>query len=170
MGGQQVGKAAISGWRDLLIPALSCPHLSVKIWPFSDTLAECCQTGNLVIVETYPAEFYGHLGLSFVSPSRKSKRCQSDRQSFASHLLDYAASHRFELDDSLKNAIANGFGSNPGGEDRFDAVIGLYGMINIILGHRPVYEPGLPMVRSIEGWIFGQAIKVGENSVGYNER
>jgi hypothetical protein len=158
LGGQQVGKAAISGWRDLLIPALSCSNRRVKIWPFSGTLAECCHSGNLVIVETYPAEFYGHLGLSFSSPSRKSKRRQSDRQSFACHLLDYAASNRLEIDNSLKNSITNGFGSSPGGEDCFDAVIGLYGMINIILGHRPVYEPGLPTVRSMEGWIFGQAI------------
>src|SRR4030043_2487223 len=76
LGGQQVGKAAISGWRDLLTPGLSNHQLNLNIWPFSGSLTALCRPGNIVVVETYPAEFYGHLGLSFSSNARRSKRRQ----------------------------------------------------------------------------------------------
>jgi hypothetical protein len=156
MGGQQVGKAAISGWRDLLLPALNDHQANFKIWPFSGSMAECCLPGNIVIVETYPAEYYSHLQLSFSFSSRKSKRRKYDRQSCADHLLNWAANNRLELVDSLSAAIIDGFGDRPDAEDRFDAVVGLYGMINVILGNRPFQEPVLRNIRNIEGWIFGQ--------------
>jgi hypothetical protein len=69
LGSQQVGKAAISGWRDLLTPALTDKSLNFTIWPFSGSLKNCCLPGNLVALESYPAEFYNHLGLSFTSPT-----------------------------------------------------------------------------------------------------
>jgi hypothetical protein len=165
LGGQQVGKAAISGWRDLLIPALSTPQLHLKIWPFSGTLPECCQSDNVVVVETYPTEFYGHLGLFSPSHPKKSKRRQIDRQSFNDHLISWATSHQLDLDNDLKNSINDGFGKALDGEDRFDAVIGLYGMINIVLGNHPVQEPDNPVIRKIEGWIFGEIESEGDMGV-----
>jgi hypothetical protein len=70
LGGQQVGKAAISGWQDLLSPTLIDNQLHLNIWPFSGSFSALCQPENIVIVETYPAEFYAHLGFSFSSHAR----------------------------------------------------------------------------------------------------
>jgi len=56
----------------------------------------------------------------------------------------------------LAAALKDGFGASPDGEDRFDAVIGLFGMINVILGNRPAGEPEEEAIRKIEGWILGQ--------------
>ena len=156
LGGQQVGKAAISGWRDLLTPALSDPAINLKIWPFSGGLSELCQPGAAVVVETYPAEFYSHIGLSFSSPVRKSKRRRLDRISFAHQLIDWSDNHGIDLDSSIQECLWDGFGDAPDGEDKFDAFIGLYGMINIVQGYHPTGEPLLPHISNIEGWIFGQ--------------
>jgi len=156
MGGQQVGKAAISGWESLLSPGLYDPDLNLKIWPFSGPLASICTTGNIVVLETYPAEFYGHLGLSFSLPVRRSKRRQIDRKAFADQLISWARDHYLELHGSILDMIKDGFGNELDGEDRFDALVGLYGMINVILGNHPTGEPAAPLIPKIEGWIFGQ--------------
>ncbi len=156
MGGQQVGKAAISGWRDLLTPALSDPALNLKIWPFSGSLAKLFHLGAFVIVESYPAEFYTHLGLSFSSFNRRSKRRYSDRKANADHLISWALAHKIDLDFSITQMLLDGFGEGLAGEDRFDALVGLYGMINVVLGCHPTGEPLLPHISRIEGWIFGQ--------------
>ncbi len=156
MGGQQVGKAAISGWRDLLIPALSDPTINLKLWPFSGALFELCQPDAAVTVKTYPAEFYSHLGISFSSPNRKSKRRRSDRISYAHHLVDLSDKFGIDMDSPIQELLWDGFGDAPDGEDKFDALIGLYGMINIVLGLHPTGEPLLPHISNIEGWIFGQ--------------
>jgi hypothetical protein len=156
LGGQQVGKAAISGWRDLLTLTLSDPSLNQKIWPFSGSLDELCQPGASVIVETYPAEFYTHLGLSFSSSSRRSKRRRSDRLIYLDHLLSWASALQIDLSSSITHMLQDGFGDDPAGEDRFDAFVGLYGMINVILGNHPAGEPLPPHISRVEGWIFGQ--------------
>ena len=53
LGGNQVGKAAISGWRDVVQPARKAGAL---LWPFDGDLAALSKSGRLVICETYPAE------------------------------------------------------------------------------------------------------------------
>ena len=58
LGPNQVGKAAIIGWRDVLTPALGSDK-SVVLWPFDGSLDQLLKPGNVVIVETYPAECYG---------------------------------------------------------------------------------------------------------------
>lgn len=156
MGGQQVGKAAISGWQSVLAPALSDPDLQLFIWPFAGPLSELCLPGHLVVVETYPAEFYGHLGLSFTAPHRLSKRRQVDRASFAGQLISWADGHRLTLPAPLLESLQSGFGNRPEGEDQFDALVGLYGMINVVLGGHPLWEPHIPVISQVEGWIFGQ--------------
>jgi hypothetical protein len=57
LGANQVGRAAIIGWRDVLVPALSNPKPAL-LWPFDVSLADLLKPGNIVIVETYPAECY----------------------------------------------------------------------------------------------------------------
>jgi hypothetical protein len=53
-------------------------------------------------------------------------------------------------------AVQRGSGTGASGEDRFDAVVGLLGMLNVVLGRRPSGEPDDPLVRRLEGWILGQ--------------
>ena len=61
------------------------------------------------------------------------------------------------LDEALRAAVEDGFGAAPGGEDPFDATVGLLGMLNVLCGGRPPGAPNDPAVRKIEGWILGQA-------------
>ena len=61
------------------------------------------------------------------------------------------------LDPTLNTQIQQGFGPSPDGEDRFDAVIGLLGMLNVLIGGRPSGEPTSVPVQVLEGWILGQA-------------
>src|ERR1700691_6279708 len=58
LGASQVGRAAIIGWRDVLAPAVGNDQ-SVVLWPFDGSLDALLKPGNVVIVETYPAECYG---------------------------------------------------------------------------------------------------------------
>lgn len=160
LGGQQVGKAAILGWRDLLTPALSNSPQTIQIWPFAGSLSELCQTGRTVIAETYPAEFYDHLGVSFPrrhSGGKSGKRSQAGRIANAGKLLSWAQEAGLLLDPQLKNEIREGFGPSPDAEDPFDATIGLFGMLNVVLGFRSAGEPGDERLRKVEGWILGQA-------------
>ena len=170
LGGQQVGKAAISAWESLLAPSLADPMLQLKIWPFSGSLKDVCKAGNIVILETYPSEFYGHLGLSFYTPIRRSKRRQIDRKALAPKLISWARDHNLELDPVIIGLIMDGFGNDLSGEDRFDALVGLYGMINIILGSHTTGEPVSPQITKLEGWIFGQEQPEKETRVGRNNR
>jgi hypothetical protein len=156
LGGQQVGKAVISGWKSMLSPALKDPTLNLKIWPFSGTMNDLCRPGNFVIAETYPAEFYAHLGLPFTTNRRFSKRKPGDRRICSPILLNWAGNQQLDLEHDLSFSIQDGFGSTPDGEDRFDALVGLFGMINIIVGNHPNREPSHPNITKFEGWILGQ--------------
>jgi hypothetical protein len=160
VGGQQVGKAAISGWREVLVPTLCSGEVDVVIWPFAGPLFELLRPSRVVIAETYPAEFYTHLGVRFSHrPGEKSgKRVQHDRAANASALLSWARAARVRLIPALRTELREGFGSSADGEDRFDAVVGLFGMLNVVLQRRPPGDPAEDgVVRKIEGWILGQA-------------
>jgi hypothetical protein len=153
LGAQQVGKAAIAGWRDLLIPALGAGH-DLELWPFDGPLDGLFAPGRIVVAETYPAEVYRHLGLEF---RRGGKRRQAGRAANGAVLIDAARRLAVTLDRPLRRALAGGFGPGPGGEDPFDAAVGLLGMVNVLRGGRPPGAPDDPVVRRIEGWILGQA-------------
>ena len=153
VGAKQVGKATITGWRDLLAPAMASSS-PPKIWPFDGRLSELLGRPGVVVAETYPAEVYRHLDLAIRSGG-KSKRCQSHRAADASALRAWARANRVRLTRRLWAAIRDGFGASKDGEDRFDAVVGLFGMLNVVLGNRPSGEPEDDTTR-IEGWILGQ--------------
>jgi hypothetical protein len=168
LGGNSVGRGAICGWRDLLAPALREGTIPLALWPFHGTLAELLAAERVIVAETYPTEFYQHLGVHFpkAKAGRKSgKRVQADRQANAEVLLDRAATLGVRLTSELQAEICTGFGSQRDGEDRFDAVVGLLGMLNIVVGDRPTGEPALPEVRDIEGWILGQTVVSPRSSI-----
>jgi hypothetical protein len=67
--------------------------------------------------------------------------------------LERAQSIGLELEPALVAAIQCGF---PQGDDAFDAVVGLFGMIEVAAGRRRSGEPKEDRIRKLEGWILGQ--------------
>ena len=156
LGGKQVGRAAIIGWRDLLAPGLEDPRLDLRLWPFDGRLAALQAPGAIVVAETYPAEACIHLGLSPPGVGW-SKTSQVGREAQAAKLLEWARVREVELDEQLAQMIRGGFGPKSGAEDPFDAMLGLMSMIEASLGYRDEGEPEDATVRQVEGWILGQA-------------
>lgn len=145
LGGNQVGKAAIIGWRDVLAPALR----NVSLWPFDGPLPPLSVPGNVVIAETYPAECHGW----FSNYPLGSKRNQDNRRKFGAPLLRWAGDQSVRFDDCLRKKIRDGFTQ---GDDAFDAVVGLFGMLQVCLGQRGTGEPDEHIILAIEGWILGR--------------
>ena len=158
VGANQVGKAAIVGWRDLLVPARRDASLDVVVWPFHGPLDSLLGNHRIVVAETYPGECYSQLGLDFritETNRRGSKRRQSDRAFHAKQLIDWSRRANVHLSRILTAAIGDGFGASRSGEDAFDATIGLFGMLNVLAARRAAGEPEVEDVRRIEGWILG---------------
>ena len=151
LGANQSGKAAISAWRDWLAPALAA-GAPFKLWPFAGTLHELLRPRQLAIAEVYPAEALRHLGLKLAG----SKRAEAPRCALAPALRDAMAALNVTPDSALAEMIQVGFGSDAAGEDRFDSLIGLLGLIGVIDGRRPDFIPADPMIRAWEGWVLGQ--------------
>ena len=108
-----------------------------------------------MIIKTYPAEFYRRLGLR-IGTAGHAKTSPDARRAAAPALLGFCSEHGIVPDDELAGQILDGFGPGRDGEDPFDAVVGLLGMIATVR----TAPPGLPddaAVRQCEGWIFGQA-------------
>lgn len=151
LGGQQVGKAAICGWKEVLRPAV---QQGVRLWPFEGSLEELAKVEGSVIAETYPGEAYAHIGVRF--KSGQSKQRQSDRQDKADAILNWAAAWNVDLSDLARSVVADGFGPKKSGEDPFDAFVGLLAMIELVDGRRSEGMAGDPAVQLWEGWILGQ--------------
>lgn len=151
LGANQVGKAAISGWRDVIQPARKAGAL---LWPFDGDLTALSESGRLVICETYPAEAYGHVCVRFAPGA--SKQRQTNRRAATDTLQTRSFKHGIQFSDAMRDDLANGFGSAKTGEDRFDAAIGLLGMIEVVDGRRAAGPTQIEDAPS-EGWILGQA-------------
>lgn len=157
LGGKQVGRAAIIGWRDLLAPGLADPALDLRLWPFDGTLAELIAPGAIVVAETYPAEACIHLGLKPPGVGW-SKTSQAGREAQAGKLLEWAKVRGVELDEELAQLVREGFGERKSAEDPFDAMLGVMSMIEVALGYRDEGAPQAGEVRQVEGWILGQEV------------
>lgn len=149
LGGNQVGRAALAGWTEVIKPALAA---GARLWPFDGALASLGEQPGLVLAETYPAEAYGHVGVAFRASESKTR--QDDRASKADAIFGWASRHEVLLSGSVRALISDGFGADKAGEDRFDALLGLCGMIEVVTGRRT--EGGHPDGSCWEGWIFGQ--------------
>jgi len=152
VGGQQVGKAAIAGWKGLILP--HCDDAAVALWPFDGPLHHLVAPGRTVLCETYPGEFSHPLGLN-IGRGGRSKRRQSDRADVAPTLLNRAAEMDLILDPTLQRQIETGFGSSANGEDAFDSLIGLLGMISVVTGRQREGTPENDERVMFEGWILG---------------
>lgn len=155
LGAKQVGRAAISGWRDLLQPALYQSGGNVGLWPFDGSLDTLLRSRQVVICETYPAEAYVRIGLNAALGRRWSKRSPEDRVELGRTMLGWAKLHRMVLEPDAERQIAKGFGRRPEGEDAFDAMVGLLGMIDALTSGETEPPEGPAAIRDIEGWILG---------------
>ena len=152
LGANQVGKAALTAWEHLLLPALAGPA-PPALWPFEGGLTELLESRGTVIAETYPAEAMGQLGVAMGG----SKRRQADRKALAPALNQLLRGMPAQPDRSLAGLIADGFGPSGDGEDPFDALLGLLCMLQVLTGRRADTVPADPWVRRWEGWVLGQA-------------
>jgi hypothetical protein len=150
LGGNQVGRAALAGWAEVLKPALAA---GARLWPFDGSFADLTREPTLVLAETYPTEAYGHVGLAFGQGQSKTR--QADRETKAGAILGWAEQNSVELSPPVRALVQDGFGADRAGEDRFDALLGLCGMIEVASGRRA--EGGHPDSLPWEGWILGQA-------------
>lgn len=150
LGGNQVGKAALAGWREIILPNLE----KLSLWPFDGPMHDLMRPGATVVAETYPGDVYGQLGI----PRRPvwSKRQQDGRRSVAGHLVRWLENRPHVDGSQLQSLISDGFGNGKDGEDRFDATVGLLGMIDVVDGRRGEGLPEADDVKTWEGWILGQ--------------
>jgi hypothetical protein len=151
LGANQSGKAAIAAWRDLILPALHAPE-PPALWPFDGDLRPLLLRQRIVMAETYPAEALRHFGLRMGG----SKRRPSDRAALALPLAAAIAALGAEADGAMRAALADGFGTDAAGEDRFDSLLGLLCVLNVLAGNRPDGAPDDPWIRRWEGWVLGQ--------------
>jgi len=149
LGPNQAGRGAIIGWRDVLAPALRDGG-PVSLWPFDGLLASLLVPGKFVVAETWLAECYGW----FSKEPFGGKRDRRNRRKLGASLLRWAGAQDVMLENNLRKEIHDGF---PQGEDdAFDAVVGLFGMLQVCLGQRLPGEPNEQEIRNIEGWILGR--------------
>lgn len=156
LGPSQVGRASLSFWQDVLRPALAASARPL-LWPFDGELPALLAPGRVVVAETYPAEAMRQLGLAMAG----SKRRQADRLALAAPLLACLARLGAQTDARLAAGLADGFadatGAPPTGEDRFDSLLGLLGLLQAIAEPGRCAAPASPAIRRWEGWILGQA-------------
>jgi hypothetical protein len=158
LGANQVGKAALTGWREVLVPARATGL--VDLWPFDGTFDELLARGRAVVVETYPGEVYPYIGATLpTTASGQGKRSRESRAASASGIFEWSRTAGIEILPGLKLELYGGFGPRSDGEDRFDAVVGLLGMLSVVQGSRDVGIPKSDEVQRIEGWILGRAAK-----------
>jgi hypothetical protein len=148
VGPKQVGKAALAGWVEILVPVL---RRGAGLWPFDGMLAS--QVSNkLTIAETYPAEAYKHIGMA----GTIKKRSQTGRKTACNIMLEWASKHGVRFVKDIEVNILNGFGASEAAEDPFDAIAGLCGMIEVVDGRRAEAPNIAKFVKLGEGWILGQ--------------
>jgi hypothetical protein len=151
LGANQSGKAAISAWQSLVLPALSAGP-TLRLWPFEGPLLSLMAPGSVALAETYPAEALRHLGIRL----RGSKRRHADRCATAGALLTAMDQQDATPDDAMRRAVMDGFGADAPGEDRFDSVLGVLCLLNVLAGRRPDTAPVDPWIQCWEGWVLGQ--------------
>jgi hypothetical protein len=153
VGSQQVGRAALHGWRTILQPA-GRRGAEVGLWPFDGDLDDLLSRRAVTVAEAYPAEFARQFGFA---RGGWSKRRRADRRRVGAALFAWGRGQRIDWDDDVARRVADGFGPGPSGEDAFDAVVGLLGLLRVVRGVQPPGPPALSRpARLVEGWILGQ--------------
>ena len=153
LGGKQVGKAALAGWA---YPS-TVPVGSVRYWPFGGPLTSLLDgdANAIVVAETYPREFYQR----FRSGSSGSKTKRADRLQWVPGLFGWADGLGVSWGVDVVRRVEAGFSDDINGEDEYDAVVGLLGMIGVVTGAIDSGEPrDDPSVTTVEGWMSGTSL------------
>ena len=124
----------------------------LRLWPFEGPFRSLLSPGSVAMAETYPAEALRHLGIRL----RGSKRRHADRCAAAGALMTAMEQQSATPDDAMRRAILDGFGADAYGEDRFDSVLGVLCVLNVLAGNRPDTAPDDPWIQRWEGWVLGQ--------------
>ena len=151
LGANQSGKAAISAWRDLLLPALASDTPPL-LWPFAGPFRTLLQPGRVAVAETYPADALRQLGLR----PHGSKRRQADRMHLLPGLRAAMARLDAAADPALEALLGVGFGADAAGEDRLDCLLGVLCVLLVLARQRPDVPPDDPWLTRWEGWVLGQ--------------
>ncbi|HSZ45654.1 MAG TPA: hypothetical protein VK823_09980 [Streptosporangiaceae bacterium] len=153
LGGKQAGKASLHGWR--LLRRARAAGGEIALWPFDGQLGELLDgPAALVVAETYPREFYQYIA---APRGRWSKRRQDDRRACSPGLLAWADALGVTWDADVGRRVRAGFSAGPAGEDEFDAVIGVLGLIGVVTGKVGEGVPADdPVITAVEGWILGR--------------
>jgi hypothetical protein len=149
LGANAVGKAAITGWREVIVPILLVQPNRTNLWPFDGKLDELIMPGKIVIAESYPAEYYAWFNQDGVVKSDRTSRTVFGRK-----LLQWAEDRpeKVILTNELKQQIQSGFIN----DDAFDTVVGLFAMLKIVLGEQDCRHPADTDRMAVEGWILGR--------------
>jgi hypothetical protein len=155
LGGKQAGKASLHGWR--MLRQARARGAGIALWPFDGPLTSLLGgTARFVVAEAYPREFYRYIGAP--PRGRWSKRRREDRLVCVPALLDWAEWLGVGWDASIRRRVTAGWHDGPTGEDEFDSVVGLLGMLSVVTGTIPAGPPpGDAAVYATEGWILGRA-------------
>jgi hypothetical protein len=151
LGANQSGKAAIAAWKHLILPALA-NESKLRLWPFEGSFRSLLAPGSVALAETYPAEALRHLGIKL----RGSKRRHADRCVIANALVTAMDQQFATPDNAMRGQTRDGFGTDASGEDRFDSVLGVLCVLNVLAGNRPDTAPPDPWINRWEGWVLGQ--------------
>jgi hypothetical protein len=150
LGAKQVGRGAISGWRDVLAPSLP----GIAIWPFAHrSLDALWESGELVVAEIYPAEAYRLANVRFAHGEGKTSR--EGRRANAGQIARWCDDHPVRPAGKLVAMIEDGFGTGSFAEDMFDSVMGLFSMIEVVNGAAVGVPENDEAVYTVEGWIVG---------------
>jgi hypothetical protein len=167
LGANQSGKAAIAAWQSLILPALA-NQAPLRLWPFEGAFRSLLAPGSVALAETYPAEALRHLGMTL----RGSKRRHADRCATVGALMTAVDLQAATPDDAMRSAMLDGFGADAAGEDRFDSVLGVLCVLNVVAGRRPDTAPADPWIQRWEGWVLGQtalpAVRITAPPMGLN--
>ena len=155
VGSQQVGRAALHAWRTVLQPALRAGP-GVALWPFDGELADLVARHPVTLAEAYPAEAARQFGFA---RGAWSKRRQEDRRRIGLALRSWAAGHGVRWEAGVEARVLDGFGRAASGEDPFDSVVGLLGLLRAVRGLQAPGPAAFPAgARTVEGWILGQDV------------
>ena len=153
LGANQSGKAAIAAWRDMLLPNLASgrrQHPAVAVRRCVPRTADARQ---------------GHAGgdLSGGSPAPSRHRLEGQQTTpgrpgggGGSPARGRWRRCRCSPIPRSSTPSLTGFGSDPAGEDRFDCILGVLCVLNVLAGNRPDTAPADTWIRRWEGWVLGQ--------------
>lgn len=159
LGGNQVGKSALLGWRSVIGPELRRKPESMRLWPFDGELKALLQPGVTIATETYPTEYHKRI----FGQALRGKRYAAKRREIAPAWLETAHRCGIRIDRKLRRQILSGFTESnledvsrrDENDDAMDATIGLFGMLALLHDYGGQMEPQDGKIRRIEGWILG---------------